>query len=118
MKRGEGMTHDEDAIEPEVVATLIADVLYLLPAEKRDAALAIAVKAGRRRPPRVRRHDIMQIKARLAYTFIRTIRNNHSPAGAARLLFQYHRNAPGSGYLQQYLDDLPRDVKEASYSGC
>jgi hypothetical protein len=51
---------------------------------------------------------VMQFKARLIYVFIRNITNNHSPAEAARLLFTRHQTAPGSGYLSDYLDDLPR----------
>ena len=50
----------------------------------------------------------MQFKARLVYVFTRNIRKNHSPANAAKLLFTRQRMAPGSGYLADYLDKLPR----------
>jgi hypothetical protein len=128
---------DEDAINPEAVAEVIESVLlYLLPPDKRAVALAIAVKAEdaeraereaaggfplikvfdpdemQNSPGICHWNSIMQLKARLVYVFVRNITNNHSKADAARLLFQWHHNAPGSGHLEEYIDDLPRDVKE------
>jgi hypothetical protein len=119
---------DEHAINPEAVAEVIEDVLlYLLPPDKRAAALAIAVKAEEAEraqreaaggfSPSVtafdlqksrHRNSVMRLKARLVYVFVRNITNNHSNADAASLLFQWHRHAPGSGYLKEYIDDLPR----------
>jgi hypothetical protein len=119
----------KDVVEPEAVAVLIGEVLLLLPPGKRADALVFAVRTEDAEREEREKHGgwrmfraseiqespsmrywnhIMQLRARLAYTFIRTIRNNHSAEGAARLLFQYHRNAPGSGYLEEYLDGLPQ----------
>jgi hypothetical protein len=38
--------------------------------------------------------------------FARNIRNNHSPADAAKLLFAEHRYGTGSGYLGDYINAL------------
>jgi hypothetical protein len=57
-------------------------------------------------------NDIMRFKARVICTFVRNITNNHAPKVAAQLLFRHQHDVPGSGYLEGYLDDLPRDVKE------
>jgi len=124
----------EDA-EIETAAVVIEHLLRLVDPEKRAAVLAKAIAAedadreerqaagGRIKflsfseestakwlaSPAMRNwHDIMAFKARLAYVFIRNIRNNHSPKDAAKLLFERHRMAPGSGYLEEYIDDLPR----------
>jgi hypothetical protein len=105
-------THDE-----EVAAQVIKDLLFLIPEEKRAAALALATKleAEQRDEPEMVcaadvdfinspyvRHwyDIMQFKSRLVYTFVRDITNNHSPEDASCLLFQWP--------LDQYLDRLAR----------
>jgi hypothetical protein len=114
--------------DPEAAAEVIGDVLQYIAPDKRAVALAIAVKAEEAEraereanggfkffdagevyesPGMHHWNCIMQLKARLAYTFIRTIRNNHSPQRAAQLLFQRHRYTPGSGYLEEYLDGLP-----------
>jgi hypothetical protein len=53
-------------------------------------------------------HDIMRFKARVICTFVRNVRNSHSPAVAAQLLFRRQPHVPGSGYLEEYIDDLPR----------
>lgn len=53
------------------------------------------------------RRDIDQRMSLVAYAFIRDIRNNNSPADAARLLFGRRHAGPGSGWLGDYLDDLP-----------
>jgi hypothetical protein len=118
--------------EVETAAETIKGLLYLVAPEKRAAALARALEneeADRKERekhhgfrvysaaemadmnvPGIRYwHDIMRLEARVVYTFARRIRNNHSPAAAARLLFEHHAGAPGSGYLTEYIDDLPRD---------
>jgi hypothetical protein len=51
-------------------------------------------------------NDIMLIEAVAAYTFIRHVTNNNSPANARTLLLRQHREAPGSGYLEEYLDGI------------
>jgi hypothetical protein len=132
------MTHDEDA-ETAVAAAAIEDLLFLIPAKKRAAALAIASKAeAAARKDREKRgefrlmsfaelmagfdtspgllywNEIMQFKARVICTFVRDITNNHRAEDAARLLFRWRRNVPGSGYLEEYIDNLPRDVKEGA----
>ena len=45
---------------------------------------------------------------RAVCSFVRNISNNHSSEDAARLLFSHQPNVPGSGYLQDYIGDLPR----------
>jgi hypothetical protein len=127
--------------ETEVAAEVIADLLYLIEPQKRLAALAIATKAEEAeskereanggfhvisfdeesteaflQSPGIRHWNaIMRFKARAICTFVRNIRNSHSPHNAGRLLFQHQPNVPGSGYLEDYLDGLPRrgDRKQA-----
>jgi hypothetical protein len=126
--------------ETEIAAEVIRDLLYLVAPEKRQAALAIATKVEdadreKRRAhggfkimrfdeasekaflqsPGMRHwHDIMQFKARVICTFVRNITNNHAPKVAAQLLFRRQPDVPGSGYLEEYIDDLPRNVKEGA----
>jgi hypothetical protein len=113
--------------EIEVAALVIRDLLYRVAPEKRAAALARAAEREAQEAakpqfeircaseidfansPGIRYwHDIMKLKARVAYTFIRNITNNHAPEDAAELLFQQQCGVPGSGYLEQYIDKLPR----------
>ena len=118
------MTHDK---ETEVAALVIKDLLYLIPKEKQAAVLELAQKAeAAARKEREERgnkfkpmdfkkdfdltapeqrywEDVMQLKARLAYCFIRNIANWHSPENTRRMLFQQQRGVPGSGYLDEYL---------------
>ena len=122
--------------EIETAALVIEDLLRLVEPEKRAAVLAKAVAAeDAERKEREARgfsfklidagdpeqwerwkaspgfrywNRIMRFKARLIYVFTRNVTNNHSAADAAKLLFSRHQMAPGSGYLSEYLDDLPR----------
>jgi hypothetical protein len=125
---------EEDA-EIETAAVVIEHLLHLVTPDKRAAVLARAVeneKAEQKErekhngfnvidvsdPEEWKRHqaspgfrywnDVMQFKARLVYVFTRNITNNHSAADAAGLLFARHQMAPGSGYLEEYIDRLPR----------
>jgi hypothetical protein len=132
-----GDAHMDD--EAEIAAAVIEDLLFLIPPKKRAAVLAIAVKAeaAARRdrkkhgefrimssaemmagfdtsPGLLYWHDIMRFKARVICTFVSNITNNHSRKVAAQLLFRHQPDVPGSGYLEEYLDDLPRDVKEGA----
>jgi hypothetical protein len=130
--REETMT-EEDA-EIQVAAEVIADLLDLIEPEKRLAALAIAIKAEEAERKEREAHGgfriftfdetstkeflqspgmrywnhIMRFKARAICMFVRNITNNHSPKAAGQLLFRHQPNVPGSGYLEEYLDDLPR----------
>jgi hypothetical protein len=133
------MPHTPEDAETAVVAAVIEDLLFLIPAKKRAAALAIASKAeapalrdrethGEFRlmsidelmagfdtsPGLLYWHEIMQFKARAICTFVRDITNSHSAEDAAQLLFRRQPGVPGSGYLEEYIDDLPRDVKEGA----
>jgi hypothetical protein len=100
---------------------VINQLLFLAPNEMRIEILEKALEQERERvrepfkiidaselndmdiPPRP-----SDIQAALAYTFTRTIRNNHAPAAAAKLLFDTcHAAAPGSGWMLDYLDGLP-----------
>jgi hypothetical protein len=115
------MTHDEDA-ETAVAAAAIEDLLYLVPAKKRAAARKDREKHGEFRmmsfaeigfdtSPGLRYwNEIMQFKARAICTFVRDITNNHSAEDASRLLFRRQPDVSGSGYLEEYIDDLPREV--------
>jgi hypothetical protein len=107
--------------EVETAAAVIEDLLYLVPAEKRAAVLARAteLEAHQRTggafvifdagdlsadSPSLRCWSgIMRLKARLIYTFVRNITNNHAPQDAANLLFSQQRGRPGSGYLEHYI---------------
>jgi hypothetical protein len=120
----------EDDSEIGAAAAVIEDLLFLLPPSKPAAALAIATKAEDvARQEREKRGDrliwvsaadldkwtdspecrywnrIMRLKAKMIYVFVRDIRNNHSKEDTARLLFQQHRNSPGSGRLADYLEN-------------
>jgi hypothetical protein len=119
------MTHDK---EIQVAAIVIEDLLRLIPGEKRAAALAIASEAEAAAckereecddvfeivdltfdptaPEQRYWDDVMKFKARAAYTFIRNIRNDHSPKEASHLLFQQQRGVCGSGLLKEYLKGL------------
>jgi hypothetical protein len=126
---------EEDA-EIETAALVIEHLLHLVTPDKRSAVLARAVENEKEReehggrlnvidagdPEEWKRYQaspgfrywnsIMQFKARLVYVFTRNITNNHSAADAAELLFARHRMAPGSGYLAEYIDRLPRPRAE------
>jgi hypothetical protein len=103
-----------EKILPETFAEIVEDLLHQAPPEHRRDILKLAL-AKEEKSERARRaapskppdfdcwHDKMTIKAAVAYTFVRNITNNHSREAAARLLFRQHRDAPGSGYLDQYL---------------
>jgi hypothetical protein len=111
----------EDA-EIEVVAETVENLLHLLPMNMRAQVLARATekqaKREQERPvftscswvepcsSQLYWHDIMQFKAKVAYTFIRSVTNNHSPEDASRILFSRQWPAPGSGYLSEYLRNL------------
>ena len=127
--------------EIETAALVIKDLLRLVEPEKRAAVLAKAVAAeDAEREEREARgfsfkvidagdpeeweryraspgfrywNRVMRFKARLIYVFTRNVTNNHSPAKAAELLFGRHQMAPGSGYLTEYIDDLPRRLTAA-----
>jgi hypothetical protein len=60
------------------------------------------------------KREIEQRKALIAYKFVRDIRNGNPPAEAARLLFDQHHAGPGSGWLGDYVDDLPRTSEHGS----
>jgi hypothetical protein len=121
---GEGAKMGEDA-EIEIAARVIEDLLYRVAPEKRAAAIARAAEVEQASRERWSRgsmrasdmgddwmrywHDVQSFKARVAYTFIRSIRNNHSPDDAATILFGMQGGCPGSGCLSDYIDDLPRD---------
>jgi hypothetical protein len=51
---------------------------------------------------------IMRLKSLLVQVFVRDITNNHSKADAAAILFVEHRHGTGSGWLPDYLRDLPK----------
>ena len=118
-----------------VAAAVIEDLLHLMPPDTRAAVLAkAAAKEDAERQEREKhggwqfyspqtlqaeyeasgRHwnKIMRLKALVAYAFIRTIVNNHSPEDAGRLLFGRHHNGPGSGCLLDYLGKLPQWAKQ------
>ena len=124
------MTDDAEVV---VAARTITYLLNLLPVEKRAAALEIATQAelteGAKRATRGHFriipvpelmadptgsdywNEFIQFEARLIYLFTRNITNSHGRQEAARLLFQQHRNCPGSGCLWDYINGLvPADA--------
>lgn len=121
----------EDA-EIEAAADAIETLLYLVPPEKRAAVLACArrceeaaaAERAKHGPFRLvlfdalvadyentrdylYRREIDRFAARLAYTLIRNITNNHSDKDAGALLFNQLRGVSGSGNLIEYLGGLP-----------
>lgn len=117
--------------ECEVWRDIVEDVLSLVPREKRMDILLLAVEQEKESIAEHERNPmgmfcaadlsekfaessysrnygaIQRATALVAYTFVRTITNNNSPADAAKLLFSHHGDGPGSGYLIEYLDGLP-----------
>jgi hypothetical protein len=56
-------------------------------------------------PPRNAR--IFEAQSVIVQVLTRAIRNSHSPATAAAILFRQHRTGAGSRWLPDYLDGLP-----------
>jgi hypothetical protein len=54
---------------------------------------------------------IMRLKAALAYSFIRTVTNNHAPDVAEKMLFGTNHGIAGSGWLLDYIGDMIRRAK-------
>jgi hypothetical protein len=64
------------------------------------------------------RGRIMRLKAAIAYAFIRTVKNNHAPDVAQRMLFETNHGISGSGWLADYIDDMLRShVRKAKRQG-
>jgi hypothetical protein len=121
---------EEDA-EIETAAVVIEHLLHQVTPDKRAAVLERALETEKAEQKEREKHnglrvwsaaemadmntpglrywnDVMEFNARLVYVFTRNIVNNHSPKNAAKLLFTRQRAAAGSGYLEEYIDHLPR----------
>jgi hypothetical protein len=124
------MKNDIGDVAPEGWAEVVGDLLHLASTDQRVAILELALEKERKEAAErakaggfvvhcldeeswnkylksaAHRHwnNIMLIEAVAAYTFIRHVTNNNSPQDARKLLFRYHHEAPGSGYLDEYLE--------------
>jgi len=107
----------------EAWAVVLRDALYCADQETREAILSRAhelIAADRRQRGKIMemnaddlgpgvlfRTEAMKLKASVIASFMRSIRNNHSPREAGRILFAHHARAEGSGYIADYLDGVP-----------
>lgn len=118
----------------EAWSVVVQHMLYLAEPDQRIAILELAMAAERKEAdnrakngglifmdkasmdefmasPYMRWHGRFQrYQAATVYCFARELANNNSPEDAAKLLFGPQRHGGGSGYLADYIDDLPRKV--------
>jgi hypothetical protein len=112
----------------EAWAEIVTDVLWRVPFDNRLKVLQLAIAKHEAdvayvaengpwkitcaadvdmNTPGVRHWNaIMRLKSAIIQVFARDIRNNHSPADAAKMLFAVHRYGKGSRYLGDYINDL------------
>jgi hypothetical protein len=102
-------------------AEVIRAPLHLMPTGCRAAVLALAarnegvarkeaettggwIKIDLTKPPDFSHwHAVMRLKSLVVQVFVRTIKTNHHPAKAAKLLYAHHKWGYGSRLLQDYL---------------
>jgi hypothetical protein len=106
-------------VNTEAWAEVFRDILYLVPGELRAEVLALVVRndeVERKEPVLTRASDlpeprhwyaIMRLRSLVIQVLVRRIKNNNSPEDAAKLLFAEHPHGHGSGWLGEYLDDMP-----------
>jgi hypothetical protein len=125
---------EKDIQNVEAWAEVVEDLLYLVPTDKRAAVLALATEKERQEQKKRDESGgliimnaaelanatfphwnvIMRLKALLIQVLVRNITNNHSKEDAAAILFAHQRYGNGSGYLLDYLEDLPGLPKTTS----